>query len=930
MDESKILKTLGLKDGYFSIISLDSDEDKESSDMQIKEPHEESSKESCEASRNKQSGEPCEESEYDIGKKLTKESNIESSKMSGAELSEEQTAESIEESTKEPSEESYEESTKEAPEESTRELCEESIEALHDKPNEEQSTEQHREQSEAKFKELSKKSSEGTKCLSKESPEEPSEKPSDKKVAPEDKEIFSERKRLARTFMKPLPLNIRGFEKYECKEYQHALQFFKQAAEVDPVNINALQHSRTVYKKLHMKAEADETSKAIEAILGGDDAQIARAKSLAELVVGVTCLTKDYDHEIICKKLSHAIELAEGNVDHGELAFWKLCLAKNLFGQCQEEADVETCTQLYSRAITMFSELANSENSPSEIKAYSLSMIGSCIHRPGNKHVIELLHNAIKESQVLDGSLEPEDYFTGAYALDPASPFVCYLYALFLTRSRRLAEAQAMIKNIFDSGDQNVEYLEAYAARGELHLKIYIIEHKDKKCLEQAIRDLSYYSKFVLSDLSLGQLGSAYHLLLMHDNPLYIDSYEMNRALACFDKSLELQGDSRYTQTHFHHAQCLVDFGYIRLAVESSKRTIENDDGIIQKSTFFMYSLMKQMVHLYRDEGRPDYVMSEIMYWMNLTCSKYKDLIDELRRTMGNLHYKDQPVMVRLYWNLLHSGYEDTAALFLQLIPGFSTYCPFPPKDFIPPPVPSVPYNHVRKAFDFVVLHSASDRPWVYYSLLTKLEMQHRMKGYVIGREMEKDVVTKFLSEDKTRKCDKDELGRSVSHLNPTPGDHEQYDAKIDTRSTSKYDATASKYDVNIQTSYRKDTTDKKHEPHITDIIEIAIENSVCVILIMTKVALQSLWFQDSKPCELLRKVADAHNSVIALTMEEELNFDQFFSDSSVKEFECWAHVPWQALAKHIKLCYGDSPEDLRVSLSLDALLVKGSSGEFE
>ena len=31
--------------------------------------------------------------------------------------------------------------------------------------------------------------------------------------------------------------------------------------------------------------------------------------------------------------------------------------------------------------------------------------------------------------------------------------------------------------------------------------------------------------------------------------------------------------------THFHHAECLADFGYLRLAVESSKRTIEHDDA---------------------------------------------------------------------------------------------------------------------------------------------------------------------------------------------------------------------------------------------------------------------------------------------------------------------------------------------------------------
>ena len=117
-----------------------------------------------------------------------------------------------------------------------------------------------------------------------------------------------------------------------------------------------------------------------------------------------------------------------------------------------------------------------------------------------------------------------------------------------------------------------------------------------------------------------------------------------------------------------------------------------------------------------------------------------------------------------------------------------------------------------------------------------------------------------------------------------------------------------------------------KQEKRLIEIIEAVIENSICVIIVMTKVALQSIWFQDNQPCDLVRKVIDTHENVITLVMDEKLSCDQFFSGSSVKVFECCDYVPWQALTKHIKLCCGDSPEDLSTLQAFDDLLAENSS----
>ena len=115
----------------------------------------------------------------------------------------------------------------------------------------------------------------------------------------------------------------------------------------------------------------------------------------------------------------------------------------------------------------------------------------------------------------------------------------------------------------------------------------------------------------------------------------------------------------RNSMAHFHHAECLANFGYLRLAVESSKRTIEHDDGS-QTRTFLMHTLMKQLLQLYQDEKRPDNIMSELVYWMDVTCLKYKHLVGELQRTLSDLYEEYRPVIARIYHNLLYNKHEKS------------------------------------------------------------------------------------------------------------------------------------------------------------------------------------------------------------------------------------------------------------------------------
>ena len=235
-----------------------------------------------------------------------------------------------------------------------------------------------------------------------------------------------------------------------------------------------------------MQLSSDEMSRKIEVLLGGGDAQLIKAKSLAEISIAVSLLpgAQKYNSEIVTKKLSCAIELAGENVNDGELAMWKLCLAHKLyklFKQQQDETDMEKIIRLYSISTELFCDIANSKSSPDEIKAQTLCRLGMFLHCRGTEHVTSnSLNHAITESKVLHGSLNPEDYFKAAYELSPASPTVCNNYTFFLIHQWRLDEAQDMINSLFAVVGEDHQFLEAYSTKGELLIKLYRKHRREK------------------------------------------------------------------------------------------------------------------------------------------------------------------------------------------------------------------------------------------------------------------------------------------------------------------------------------------------------------------------------------------------------------------------------------------------------------------
>ena len=687
--------------------------------------------------------------------------------------------------------------------------------------------------------------------------------------------------RLAEKWIKSIQLNVEGYRNYDTDKEQ-ALQLFQQAVEADPANINALKHCCFVYRKLERLQEAEEVSKKIKEIRDSTKGNTAFARSLVELAKAGIALTNDWDcHSTFYQ---NAINLAGDDIDANELAFWKLNLADALMRICLN-METKECWEVFAESVKMYCEIGSSESVDAGEKAEALLKLGAYLHRPGSQKAIPILCESVTKYNILGGSLNPEEYFKNAHALDPASPKVCYSCSLFLTRSKIFTGAEVMIKKTFDNMDKDKPFIEPFAARGEMNLKLYKVD-KQKKYIEQARDDLSYFTKHAVSSTIIGQLGSAHYLLLLHDNPkLPIGRDEMAPALAYFDRALALFPDTPYTDIHFYHAQHLADCGYLRLAVESSKRVIENDDGH-KNSTFFMCNLMKRLLQLYRDEGRPDWIMSECVYWMDYTCDKYQNLNEDFQRTFGSLYAHDKPGMVRLYHNLLHNNCKETASMFTQLIHNFRPWCPHPSKGYVPPPKPSITHKILHKTFDFMVLHCESDKPWVYYSLMTKLEMQFKLKGCIIGRDIEEDVLTELEASQGIGKatasgrCESSSNDGHDEHEHPASnaGKHGERSKEINVAATSNAgvrtlenkstptDATTTGKLTNkaIQTP-TDDSAFAKPGEGATQALQFTMDNSACVIIILTNSMIQSAMFQDGKPCWGLQQIVGKGYKVISL-----------------------------------------------------------------
>ena len=73
-----------------------------------------------------------------------------------------------------------------------------------------------------------------------------------------------------------------------------------------------------------------------------------------------------------------------------------------------------------------------------------------------------------------------------------------------------------------------------------------------------------------------------------------------------------------------------------------------------------MHTLMKQLLQLYQDEKRPDNIMSELVYWMDVTCLKCKRLVSKLHGTLKDLYKEEGPVIARIYHNLLYNKHETS------------------------------------------------------------------------------------------------------------------------------------------------------------------------------------------------------------------------------------------------------------------------------
>ena len=351
--------------------------------------------------------------------------------------------------------------------------------------------------------------------------------------------VTSEASLLAKKWMKPLDLNIAGLKHYEEDKDEEALELFKQAAEVDSANVNGLKHCRYLLRRLGRKLEADEIRQKLEDILKGDDAHIIKTRSEAELLIAL----KTNIRLIVDTDLKRVIIAAGNEIEPGELAFWNLNLAETLhwrylnyerMGHAGGLEKLQECIELHC-------QIATSQQSDAPMKALSLNKLGNLLFRPRDVNAQPIIKEAVQKYQVLWGSLNPLDYFARAFALDKSSPFVCSNYALYLMRNKKLQEAEAMVNKTFTVLDPDLKYYEPYSIRAELNLKLYKRDEK-KERLETAIKDSTLMTKSAVSAHVFGLLGNAHHLLLLHDNPFYVDPSEMRPALRAFDSALDLMG----------------------------------------------------------------------------------------------------------------------------------------------------------------------------------------------------------------------------------------------------------------------------------------------------------------------------------------------------------------------------------------------------
>ncbi|XP_046361683.1 tetratricopeptide repeat protein 22-like [Haliotis rufescens] len=582
--------------------------------------------------------------------------------------------------------------------------------------------------------------------------------------------------------LKLAALNTLGAFKFHQGEFLEASGYFQRVLDEDPGNINAranLHHVHLSLKSPSGRQFDDHLKKANDA--GGTEEDMARrlARCLAEQAFAVrgTCAATFADTDGFFRSnelYSRALSLVEDLPFEREFGGWKILMITNLRNICRNwdrlEQTSQTIKEYYQEAVDLTCSLYETVRGKKEyalLEGHALVHLGYFLSKKF-RNIDNSQWNLKSKLQAKDTNLswEYEDHlecFKRAMTLAPSSTKVINMYArsMSLYLNGDMHTSLELLEQSIGIDPSPVNWFARFE-RADIRRRQYLADKRawedsgsvpDRGLLLKAVEDYLFIIKCTPCPYYTCELAMVYCEIAMNykqTEETQANEYTM-KSLECFQQALFTLDGRQLPHIHYFHGLCLKNFGELRYAIEAFKRSVESHSKGSKKTgclEHLLDSLCKEYIHN-GDRDQSHSILSEMTFWVIFAFDKYD--AERLKLALEACAIKEPLAFTDMTINIaiaekafsvgeicsdicLRLGKATSASYYAQRMRETCSVMKDSQQFVLSTRAPTA-RNKCGFKYDFVIIYSDGDRPWVLYSLLLKLEQEFSFKGFVDDRD---------------------------------------------------------------------------------------------------------------------------------------------------------------------------------------------------